>query len=255
MNLVAISLCTLLVTATDAFGLGGPTKTLRRPISFRPHENNLPVAAHVMLNGISIDSRSTGEGRSIRAATLLGVGASYLDGLSDPSSQRTDAVTTTAMLGLSLETADILADAVIASAKKNNFPPIVVSILDKSANMIVQKRMDGDIHTAFPEFSYAKAYTCVAMGVSSRAFRDKYTQDNDAAKVAQLNSMMAITGKMAAFPGGVVLRNARGEVVGAIGVSGAAGDEDEYMALRAVWGSGLPLSTEPAEHSCTMALE
>lgn len=121
--------------------------------------------------------------------------------------------------------------------------------------MLVQKRMDGDVHAAFPEFSYAKAYTCVTMTTSSRDFRDKYTKDNDAAKIAQLNSMMAITSKMAAFPGGILLRNEENEVIGAIGVSGAAGDEDEYAALKGVWDSGFALTTQPVEHSCTTALE
>ncbi|KAL7449079.1 hypothetical protein ACHAWC_001176 [Mediolabrus comicus] len=111
--------------------------------------------------------------------------------------------------------------------------------------------MDDVCHVAFPEFSYAKAYTCVTMGVSSREFRDKYTATNDNAKIGQMNSMMAISGKMAAFPGGVLLRNEGNEIVGAIGVSGAAGDEDEYCALNAVWESDLPLQTQPKEHSCT----
>eukprot|EP01048_Picozoa_sp_COSAG05_P028143 COSAG05_NODE_8580_length_691_cov_0.932432_3_plen_48_part_01 len=34
--------------------------------------------------------------------------------------------------------------------------------------------MDGCSPAAIPEFSYAKAYTCVSFGVSSRGFRDKY---------------------------------------------------------------------------------
>ena len=100
---------------------------------------------------------------------------------------------------MNLELADALSNAVMAAAKRNRFPPIVVTVLDESANALVQKRMDGNIHAAFPEFSYAKAYTCVTMNVPSREFRDKYTRDGDAAKIAQLNSMMAITGKMAAF--------------------------------------------------------
>ncbi|KAL9185618.1 hypothetical protein ACHAXT_003395 [Thalassiosira profunda] len=159
----------------------------------------------------------------------------------------------TSIAKLNLEIADALASGVVAVAKRNYFPPIVVSVLDKSANMLVQKRMDGDVHAAFPEFSYAKAYTCVTMNTSSRDFQAKYTKENDPGKIAQVNSMMAITGKMAAFPGGVALRNGDGDVVGAIGVSGAAGDEDEYAALRAVWESGLPLTTQPAEHSCSTA--
>jgi len=155
---------------------------------------------------------------------------------------------------MNLELADKLADRVIETAKRNGFAPIVVSVLDSNANQIVQKRMDGPVHAAFPEFSRAKAFTCVTMKTSSREFRDKYTADGDPAKMLQLTSMMSIA-DMAAFPGGVLVKNMSGDVVGAIGVSGAAGDEDEYCALRSVWDSGLGLTTQPTEHSCATAKE
>jgi uncharacterized protein GlcG (DUF336 family) len=133
---------------------------------------------------------------------------------------------------------------------------VAVNVVDKQANILVQKRMDGCIHVGIPEFSYAKAYTCVAMSISSREFRDKYTSDNNPAKFCQMNSMINISGgKMAAFPGGILLRNRDNDVVGAIGVSGASGDEDEYVCLRSVWDSGLPLITQPKEHSCTSLRE
>lgn len=56
---------------------------------------------------------------------------------------------------------------------------------------------------------------------------------------------------MAPFPGGVLLREAEsGAVVGAVGVSGAAGDEDEYCALAGVQEAALPgLVWEPAHHA------
>ena len=256
MNLLAVAACltSLLVTAVDAFSPGGSTGILHRPLSSTVLEHEARAAVRVLPSYHSVKSGPT------RAATRLG---SYLDGLSEASSLQFDiaaaAPTHTAqdppLASLNLATADALADGVIASATRNQFPPIVVTVLDRRGNALVQKRMDGDVHVAFPEFSYAKAYTAVALGVSSRAFRDKYTSDGDAAKIAQLTSMMAITGTMAAFPGGIALRNGAGEVVGAIGVSGAAGDEDEYCALRAVWDSGLELTTEPKEHSCVTALE
>jgi uncharacterized protein GlcG (DUF336 family) len=116
----------------------------------------------------------------------------------------------------------------------------------------LQPGMDGCVHAGIPDFSYAKAYTCIVMKQSSRDFRDKYTKENQAGKISQLNSMISITGgKMACFPGGVLLKDEDNEVVGAIGVSGAAGDEDEYAGLKSVWDSGLPLLTEPKDHSCS----
>jgi glc operon protein GlcG len=131
-----------------------------------------------------------------------------------------------------------------------------VNVVDEQANVLVQKRMDGCIHVGIPEFSYAKAYTCVVTNLSSREFRDKYTSENNPAKFCQMNSMIDISGgRMAAFPGGILIRNRDNDVVGAIGVSGASGDEDEYVCLRSVWDSGLPLTTQPKEHSCSTSRE
>ncbi|KAL7472866.1 hypothetical protein ACHAXS_013248 [Conticribra weissflogii] len=158
------------------------------------------------------------------------------------------------MKKLTLEIADALANGVINCVKRNKFAPVAINVVDRNANVIVQKRMDGCVHVGIPEFSYAKAYTCIVTNSSSREFRDKYTGANDSPKFCQMLSMVDITGgKMAAFPGGVLLKNLDDDVVGAIGVSGASGDEDEYVGLRSVWDSGLPLKTQPKEHNCTTA--
>lgn len=75
-----------------------------------------------------------------------------------------------------------------------------------------------------------------------------------------LNQISILDGKVAAFQGGIVVREqSSGEIVGAVGVSGAAGDEDEYCALYGVQncelGASNLLVTEPAEHSCKTLVE
>ena len=64
-------------------------------------------------------------------------------------------------------------------------------------------------------------------------------------------SMINITGgQMAAFPGGVLLRSVDdGEVIGSVGVSGAAGDEDEYCAIVGVQEADVGMTTVPEDHS------
>jgi uncharacterized protein GlcG (DUF336 family) len=65
-----------------------------------------------------------------------------------------------------------------------------------------------------------------------------------------------MSGQVAAFPGGVLVRSKDdGQVVGAVGVSGAAGAEDEYIALKAIHSCSAreDILTEPEEHSCTTA--
>ena len=88
------------------------------------------------------------------------------------------------------------------------------------------------------------------MHLSSRALRDKYVNaDGGGPKMPQLLAMGtagAASGQpLAPFPGGVLCRDAsKQHVVGAIGVSGAAADEDEHCAL--VGAHAVGLATEPA---------
>ena len=170
------------------------------------------------------------------------------------------AVTLARRAGLTLRAADQIATGAIATAQRNGFKPITATVVDPAGNTIVQKRMDGCSPAAFPAFSFAKAFTCVVTGLSSRGFRDKYTGDGAGPdKYCQMVSMVNITdGKMAPFPGGVLLKDDSG-ILGAVGISGASSDEDEYCALEGVKSSRaeglLECVTEPAEHSCKTVRE
>jgi uncharacterized protein GlcG (DUF336 family) len=160
---------------------------------------------------------------------------------------------------LTLDAADKIANGVIACIKRNNFNPIAVSVVDEGAHVIVQKRMNGCPSVGYAQFAYAKAYTCIVQKESSRDFRDKYTLGfgDNPAKYCQMMAMVDITGgKMAPFPGGVLILNSEGsDVIGAVGVSGAAGDEDEYCAIRAVVEAELGVKIKPEKHSCSTTKE
>mmetsp|Transcript_28781 Transcript_28781/g.69624 ORF Transcript_28781/g.69624 Transcript_28781/m.69624 type:complete len:240 (-) Transcript_28781:150-869(-) len=157
---------------------------------------------------------------------------------------------------LSLEQADAIANNVVTVCQRNGFSPVAVTVLDASGSTIVSKRMDGCSVVGIPDFSRAKAYSCVVNKYPSRAFRDRYTAEEASAKFCQMTSMVALSGnQMAPFPGGIVLK-VNDYVIGAVGVSGAAGDEDEYCAITAVQEASIPgLMTVPAEHSCTTVNE
>ena len=153
---------------------------------------------------------------------------------------------------LSLDHADTIASNVVAVCKRNGFNPVTVYVLDAWGSTIVSKRMDGCSPVGIPDFAKAKAYSCVVNRYSSRTFRDRYTTEEVSAKFCQLLGMVAITGgDMAPFPGGILLK-VGDHVVGAVGVSGAAGDEDEYCAIRSVVESNIGgLTTVPEQHSCS----
>jgi uncharacterized protein GlcG (DUF336 family) len=153
---------------------------------------------------------------------------------------------------LSIEHADLIANKVIECCRRNQFNPITVYVLDSGGNPIIMKRMDGVPSVGISDFALAKAYSCIVNKYPSRTFRDRYTSEESSSKFCQLLGMVAITnGQMAPFPGGILLKYNE-HLVGAVGVSGAAGDEDEYCAIRGVIESGISgLSTIPEKHSCS----
>jgi len=152
---------------------------------------------------------------------------------------------------LSLDHADEIANRAIECCRRNAFNPVSVSVLDAAGHTLVFKRMDGCSPVGIPDFAHAKAYSCVVNKYPSRVFRDRYTADEASAKFGQMLGMVSISqGKMAPFPGGILLQLGD-HLVGAVGVSGAAGDEDEYCAIRGVLEANLGLTTVPAQHSCS----
>jgi len=160
---------------------------------------------------------------------------------------------------LSLRVADEIATLAVQAASANGFNPVTVYVLDSAGNTIVQKRMDDCPAMAYPKIAFAKANTCVSMKSSSRAYAKKYLTSKDGGSVGPetfvrvLNQISTVDGTAAAFPGGVLIREkSSGSILGSVGVSGAAGDEDEYCALAGVMECSISdqLMTEPAEHSC-----
>ena len=153
---------------------------------------------------------------------------------------------------LGLDHADLIANNVVNICTRNGFNPVTVTVLDASGSTLVSKRMDGCSPVGIPDISHAKAYGCIVNKYPSRAFRDRYTSEpQQSAKFCQMTTMVAISGnQMAPFPGGIVLK--LGDyIIGAVGVSGAAGDEDEYCAIQAVKEANIGLETLPEAHSCS----
>ncbi|CAJ1951228.1 unnamed protein product [Cylindrotheca closterium] len=156
---------------------------------------------------------------------------------------------------LSLNAADTIANASIkAVSNLKTHKPMAVTVLDAAGGVLVQKRMDGCPDGAYIKFSYAKARTCIHLQTSSRVFREKYTSGGEAPKFTQAASMVSIMeGELVPVAGGVLVVAEDGSAVGSVGVSGAAADEDEYLAwagVQALKEEG-GLGTVPENHCCT----
>jgi glc operon protein GlcG len=119
---------------------------------------------------------------------------------------------------ITLELAKKLAAAAEADARKNNWT-VVVSVVDDGANLVYLERMD-NTQIGSIEVSIQKARTAISFKRPSKAFEDMVAGGRN-----------AILGLPGAVPveGGIPLI-VDGQLVGAIGVSGATSQQDGVVA-------------------------
>jgi uncharacterized protein GlcG (DUF336 family) len=145
------------------------------------------------------------------------------------------------MAGLSLDAAKIIAEAALAAGREKGFMPLTVAVLDAGGHLVAFLREDGS-GILRPEVATGKAWGALGMGTSTRMLRDRLA-DRPAFQAALA---AASGGKFIPVPGGVLIRNADGDVIGAVGISGDTSDKDEYAAITAVQAAGLtPFPAEP----------
>lgn len=138
------------------------------------------------------------------------------------------------MATLKLAQANTVIDAAIAQARKQDFAPLAVAVLDAGGHLIAFKREDGAGIVRF-DIAYGKAWGALGMGFGTRELTERA-----AAFPAFVSSLAVISqGRMVPSPGGVLIASPEQEVVGAIGISGDTGDNDETCAIAGIEAIGL----------------
>ena len=110
--------------------------------------------------------------------------------------------------------------------------PVNVAVLDAGAYLVAFSRMDGAVLGAI-DLAIKKAKTAVLFQTTSEAVWE-YCKPG-----APGHALEHTNGGLAPFAGGIPLKNARGEVVGAVGVSGGAVPQDLEIAEAA---AAVPLT-------------
>lgn len=138
------------------------------------------------------------------------------------------------MSDLTLEQANRIVTEALKAARAMNIPPVTVVALDAAGHLKAMQREDGASMFRF-EVALGKAWGAVGMGAASRVLAER-AKENPNFFVA-----LAATGagKFLPQPGAVLVRNAKGEVIGAVGASGGTGDEDEALCSQGVVNAGL----------------
>ncbi|MEO9459712.1 MAG: heme-binding protein [Lentilitoribacter sp.] len=141
---------------------------------------------------------------------------------------------------LPLATASEIVDEALAVGRNESMHPLTVVVLDMGGKLIAAKSEDGSGNLRF-EIAFGKASAALGMGISSRLIRDRLA--NRPAFQSAIAS--ASDGKFIPVPGGVLIEDAEGFTIGAVGISGDTSEKDEYCAIKAVHKAGF--ATEPAD--------
>lgn len=143
---------------------------------------------------------------------------------------------------LPLATAETILTAALEIGRREDMSPLTVVVLDSGGRMICMKSEDGSGLLRL-DIALGKAYGALGMGISSRAISDLL-----APRPAFQNAIAAASdGRFIPVPGGVLIEDAQGMTVGAVGISGDTSDRDEYAAIHAIRAAGH--ISNPAEEN------
>ena len=134
------------------------------------------------------------------------------------------------MLGLD-QAQDAIA-AILAEANKEPDRPLAIASVDDTGSIISYARMDR-CREVPKRMAIRKAYTCALSGQDSKDYAERLAGQRRT--VAEMGDPM-----LAAVQGGVtVLHPGSGAILGGIGVSGLAAEDDEAIAKLGLQALGL----------------
>lgn len=143
------------------------------------------------------------------------------------------------MAALSLENANRIIAGAIAKARQMRISPLAIVVLDDSGHLKAMQREDGASMFRF-DIATGKAWASVAMGAPSRALAERAKENPN----FFITLAATARGKFLPQPGGVLIRDADGRVVGAAGASGGTGEEDEAACAYGIEQAGF--TADPA---------
>ena len=142
------------------------------------------------------------------------------------------------MTDLTLTVARKIADAALAKCREMKLKPMAITVLD--ARGCVKTSLAEDSTSLMRgEIAFGKAYGALALGMGSRAI---FKRANEQPYFVDAISTMT-KGAMIPVPGGVLIQDKNGALLGAIGISGDTSDNDETAAVAAIEAAGLTAST------------
>ena len=142
---------------------------------------------------------------------------------------------------VTLDQASTIVDAALKKGRDTNCAPLTVAVLDAGGHLVAFKREDKSGLLRF-DIAFGKAWGALGMGFGSRTLAAR------AAKTPQFFTMLAAAsdGRFVPVVGGILIRDASGDVIGAVGISGDTSENDEKCGIAGIEAAGL--KADPGEH-------
>ena len=139
---------------------------------------------------------------------------------------------------LTLAQAQTIAAATLAEGRRLGVAPLACVVLDRGGHILTLLR-DENASIYRPEIAMGKAAGCLGMGFGGRELAKRA-----AAMPMFFNGLQAaFPSGMLPVPGGVLVRDGDGNLLGAVGVTGDTSDNDEICALAGIAATGLAADT------------
>ena len=135
---------------------------------------------------------------------------------------------------LTLAQASAIVDVALKKGRETNCAPLTVAVLDAGGHLVAFKREDRSGILRF-DIAFGKAWGALGMGFGSRTLFERSANT----PVFFTALAAASGGRLVPNPGGVLIKDSSGDILGAVGISGDTSDKDEVCAIVGVETAGL----------------
>lgn len=135
---------------------------------------------------------------------------------------------------MKLNIAQQIIAATQADALRRGLKPLAIVVLD-ARGAVKAAAVADDVSLKRFEIAHGKAHGAIAIGIGSRGLHKRALEQPYF--IAAMSHIVG--GPLVPVPGGVLIRDAAGLLLGAIGVSGDTSDNDEVVALAGLAAVGL----------------
>jgi uncharacterized protein GlcG (DUF336 family) len=139
---------------------------------------------------------------------------------------------------LKLKAAQKIVKIALETGREKGMKPLAIAVVDARGALVAFAAEDGS-SLKRERVARGKADGAIALGVSSRQIAKMAAErPHFVAAVSH-----AVGGSLIPVAGGVLIRDAKGAVLGAVGVSGDTSDNDEIAAAAGIAAAGLKADT------------